>query len=210
MNEDIDYSIILPKDDKLTSIPLDMINRIAAGLEDPYDVASSYGYTRSQLDKLSQFPPFAQAIDQKRREFDESGITYKNKMKLFAENMADDLYQLAASPEASARTKLDALEYFTKAADLIPKQKQTAEDGPKFVVNINIPDIGNANVVATTLEHEELDFDPADFELLPTTESSSVSDEREVHRSSDRASGQHEDDSGDCEDSVPRSEDEGL
>lgn len=209
MNEDIDYSIILPKDDKLTSIPLDMINRIAAGLEDPYEVASSYGYTRTQLEKLSQFPPFKNAIDQKRREFDENGITYKNKMKLFAEYMADDLYAMAASPEASAKTKLDALEYFTKAADLIPKQKLSAEDGPKFVVNINIPDIGDADVT-TTLEHEELDFDPADFELLPTEKSGAISDERGVHRSSDRASGQHKDDSGDCEDSLPRSEDEGL
>jgi hypothetical protein len=181
---------------KLTSIPAEMIARIATGLEDDLTVAKFYGYSEDEYERLLKNVPFQKVLADKRNELESTGVTYRNKMKLFAEAMAEEVFATAMAQDSTFRAKLDAAEFFTKAGDLLPKQRTTELDAtPRFVVNINIPQIdANAAVYdpTKTVEHDEFslteldiefdmgiqDVEHTDAKLHPTEKPDSVSDER--------------------------------
>lgn len=156
------------------NVPLAMIERMASGLEDPRQIALEFGFTLAQFKTLTEYEPFQRAIERKRSELDAAGFTFKHKMKAYAEVLADELYQTAISSD-STRSKLDALEYFTRAADLMPKNRESGGDaGPKFVVNISIPQVD----VQTVNPEDVVEYDErnTDFELLPAQKSGGVPD----------------------------------
>jgi hypothetical protein len=187
---------------KLTSIPAEMIARIATGLEDDLTVAKFYGYTEDEYERLLKNVPFQKLIADKRNELEASGVTYRNKMKLFAEAMAEEVFQTAMAQDSSFRAKLDAAEFFTKAGDLLPKQKTSDMDvTPRFVVNINIPQIdANAAVYdptktidadegSTFLPEIEFDFDSdIDLDEIATDEQDNTDVELHTPKESDSIS----------------------
>lgn len=164
MSEDFDLEPYQrPNTLRLTQFPAEMIARIAAGMEDEYVVANYYGYSDDEYNRIKESPAFSRSVTDKRNELEASGVTYRNKMKLFAEAMAEEVFQTAMSADSSFRSKLDAAEFFTKASDLMPKANAQAasESAPRFVVNINIPqvDSGSTYDPLKTIDPAELDID---------------------------------------------------
>lgn len=125
----------------LKTIPFDFITRLASGLEDPITLAAEFGYSTGQYYRLMEFEPFTQAIDARRNEMFQQGLTFKSRMKIYAEMLADDVFATAIASTGTSQ-KLSALQYFSDAAEIMPKKNAApADSGPKFVVNINIPQV---------------------------------------------------------------------
>ena len=163
MSDDYELEYTPPRTQtlKLTQFPAEMIARIAAGMEDDLTVAKYYGYSEGEYERLQQAPAFQKTVADKRNELDASGATYRNKMRLYAEAMAEEVFATAMSQDSTFRAKLDAAEFFTKASDLMPKAnaQSTADSAPRFVVNINIPQVEDTDSrydPLKTISEEEL------------------------------------------------------
>jgi hypothetical protein len=122
------------------NVPQELIWHVAAGLEEPEDIAKRFGYEGDTWDRLRAHPPFQIAVKALQAEFELTGFTFKNKNRLMAGHMLEKLFVMANSPDASIGQVHEALRTFAKFADLEPKQeKAVADTGAKFSININLP-----------------------------------------------------------------------
>jgi hypothetical protein len=120
------------------SIPVDMLVQIALGQE-PGDVVSSrYGYSLQDWEVLKTLDWFKRDIERKREDLRASGITFKAKAQMMAEDLLADTYREAKKSESGA-FKLDTLKYLAKMADLEPRMTQTVPTGSGFSINIVLP-----------------------------------------------------------------------
>lgn len=101
--------------------PAQMIADIAAGLEDPVDIAFRYGYSATQYDLLEQHQPFVNAVLAVRAELEKGGHSVKVKSRAFAEHLAEKLFLRASQDVASSDLVLNALKVFAKLGDLEPR-----------------------------------------------------------------------------------------
>jgi hypothetical protein len=115
-----------------------MYGDLAAGIDDPYEVARRHGYSDEEYDTLQQQSWFTKAVASKRRELEANGFTFAAKMGMLAEDLLIQAY-VAAKNSESVSHKLDVAKYLTKIADLEPKQTAPGA-GSGFSITINIPD----------------------------------------------------------------------
>jgi len=136
-------------------VPLEMIAAIATGLEEPLDIAKRYGFDEESFGALCQWPPFVQSVDAKKAEFAATGITFRLKAALMAENLVEHLYVMALTSETTFMQKLDAAKFLTKVGDLEPKPSQNALQTEKFSIVINMPQQNSEKPVEIDLNGAE-------------------------------------------------------
>ena len=134
-----DSTDLLPEPGRLT-IPSEMVAEIAAGLEEPKDIAFRYGIVGQGWEELKNWAPFQNAVAAQRAEYEKSGFTFKMKARLLTEDVFDQAYKFAKSTETSLLQKLEFVKVGAKLADMEPKNTAQAASGPAFSITINLAD----------------------------------------------------------------------
>jgi hypothetical protein len=116
------------------------IFELASGIEEPAHVAKRYHYTEEAWQSLQQDESFKKVVEAKRTELQKSGYTFRLKAALAAEDLLDEVYLGAKSPDASLSAKLESFKYLTKIANLEPKEDKNAIAGPAFSIKIDLGD----------------------------------------------------------------------
>lgn len=123
-------------------VPPQLVWECAAGLEDPADVAARFGFTGAKWERLSQWPPFIQAVQAQRAEFERNGMTFRLKAGLMAEEMMSQMFKQAISNDSTILQKLSVFNSLVDVAGLKPDKKAVdanVQSAPKFSITINIP-----------------------------------------------------------------------
>jgi hypothetical protein len=122
------------------TVPSEMVAEIAAGLEEPKDIAMRYGIAGQAWDDLKNWTPFQNAVAAQKAEYEKSGFTFKVKAKMLTEDVFEDAYKRARSSDATLLQKLEFVKLGAKLADMEPKNTQAAPTGPAFSITINMGD----------------------------------------------------------------------
>lgn len=122
------------------TVPSEMVAEIAAGLEEPKDIAMRYGIAGQAWDDLKGWTPFQNAVAAQKAEYEKSGFTFKVKAKMLTEDVFEDAYKRARSSDATLLQKLEFVKLGAKLADMEPKNTQAAPTGPAFSITINMGD----------------------------------------------------------------------
>lgn len=120
------------------SIPPDMIEAIAMGLEEPVEIAARFGFAGARWTKLSNWAPFTSTVAAKRAEYAKNGVTFRTKSALKADMLADRVFIEAMQPSTNMSQKMAVLQYLTKVGELEPKEAKTASVGEGFSITINL------------------------------------------------------------------------
>ena len=122
-------------------IPPQLVWECAAGLEDPTVIASRFGFEGEKWDRLAQWPPFITAVQAQRSEFERTGMTFRLKAGLMAEEMMSQMFKQAISMDTTIMQKLSVFQALTDVAGLkAPKNAEVSNNAaPKFSITINIP-----------------------------------------------------------------------
>lgn len=123
------------------SIPPEMINAIAMGLEAPSEIAARFDIEGDRWERLLSWKPFLDAVATRKAEFESSGLTTRLKAALYAEMIQEQLLIGAMSSDASIAQKLAVYTEFVKVGDLIPQKKAAESAGgnaPAFTIQINL------------------------------------------------------------------------
>jgi hypothetical protein len=123
-------------------VPPQLVWECAAGLEDPDSIAARFGFTDAKWERLKQWPPFIQAVQQQRAEFERNGMTFRLKAGLMAEEMMSQMFKQAIANDTSIMQKLSVFNSLVDVAGLKPDKKAEAasvQSAPKFSITINIP-----------------------------------------------------------------------
>lgn len=126
-------------------VPAQLVWEVAAGLEDPAVVAERFGFTGLKWERLSQWGPFITAVQAQRSEFEKTGVTFRLKAGLMAEQMMDQMFKQAVSNDSTILQKLSVFNSLVDVAGLKPDKKAPVEasnQAPKFSITINIPQVG--------------------------------------------------------------------
>jgi hypothetical protein len=126
-------------------VPAQLVWECAAGVEDPALIAARYGFEGDKWERLSQWTPFIVAVQQQRAEFERTGITFRLKAGLMAEQMMDQMFKQAVSNDSTILQKLSVFNSLVEVAGLKPDKKaavDAAGQAPKFSITINIPQAG--------------------------------------------------------------------
>lgn len=145
-----------------TSIPADMVLRIAQGLEEPLEVASDHGYDEATYELLEQQDWFRSAIISKKNELERDGFVLKYKAGVYAENLMENVYSQARGEDVRLSDRLDALKYFSDIAGLKPKEAFAS--GPGFSITINMAD--GADISAPVFQPLEATTEMVEAEMV--------------------------------------------
>jgi hypothetical protein len=115
-----------------------MVAEIAAGLEEPRDIAFRYGIVGKAWDDLQKWVPFQNAVATQKAEFEKSGFTFKVKARVLTEDVFEEAYRHAKSNNTTLLQKLEFIKVGAKLADMEPKQNQQVAAGPGFSITINL------------------------------------------------------------------------
>jgi hypothetical protein len=132
-----DFNDLLPEPGKL-AISSEMVAEIAAGLEDPKDIAFRHGIAGKAWEDLKNWLPFQNAVAAQKAEYEKSGYTFKMKARLLTEDVFDQAYKYAKSTETSLLQKLEFIKLGAKLGDMEPKQTSQTQAGPGFSITINL------------------------------------------------------------------------
>jgi hypothetical protein len=118
-----------------------MLFYLALGREDELVVASRYGFSVEDYQRLSQLRPFQVALAAQRAQLDKDGITFQVMAAMQAAELRDKTWIQAMGPEVSLPQRLEALKTFAKLGNLEPKEvKGPAGAGTGFSIQINLGD----------------------------------------------------------------------
>ena len=127
-------------------VPAQLVWECAAGVEDPTQIAARFGFEGDQWARLSQWPPFIQAVQRQRAEFEREGVTFRLKAGLMAEQVMDQMFKQAVGTDSTILQKLSVFNSLVDVAGLKPEKKSAqqadASAAPKFSITINIPSAG--------------------------------------------------------------------
>jgi len=145
-----------------TNIKPSMIQRIAVGLDDPYEVAAEYGIDAQTLDRLTEQDWFANDLTARRDALKADGFHLRYKATQMFEVLMQRVYETANTSETNLADQLSTLKYFGEVAGVKPKEDKVQGSG--FQVNITIgapdpdaPDLSRANGVTQVVEVEDLE-----------------------------------------------------
>ncbi len=133
----------------LVDIPPEMVASIAMGMEEPDEIASRHGFTGTRWEKLKAWKPFNDTVAVQRAEFEKTGVTFRLKSAMKADMLADQVFVAAMGNTVPLGQKLSALQYFTRAGDLEPKDTGKVNNMDGFSISINL---GGAEPRTVTVE----------------------------------------------------------
>lgn len=120
--------------------PAQMIHDIAAGMEEPVEIAYRYGYTASEWAQLEENGPFRQAVAAARAELEKGGHAVRVKARWMTEVLLEDLFFKSKQQGVSIGQLQESIRVISRLGDLEPKPNApTGPAAPTFTVTINIP-----------------------------------------------------------------------
>lgn len=137
-----------------------LVTELALALNDPREVAESYGLTREAFKALIENPVFVAAYKRRREQMMEEGMSLRAKAGMIAEDSLATLRAIFNNVENPISARLDAIKVIIDVAGASGKNKaaQANEGGNNFTINIDLS--GGAPVVqsrrrGTLIEHDE-------------------------------------------------------
>ena len=125
----------------LPPVPPEMLFYLALGREDELVVASRYGFSVEDYNRLCELRPFQVALASQRAQLDKDGITFQVMAAMQAAELRDKTWMQAMGPEVPLSQRLEALKTFAKLGNLEPKEvKGPAGAGTGFSIQINLGD----------------------------------------------------------------------
>lgn len=121
------------------NIPHEMLLDIAAGMEEPVDIAFRYGFSASeyrQLEKNQQFLADIATIRAKREQSGEAAIA---KAGMMYDILAEKYFLRLMDNEISTSQLAQGVEAFAVLGNRKPKAKDAAVQGAQFSITFNIP-----------------------------------------------------------------------
>jgi hypothetical protein len=153
---------------QLVEISPKMVMEIALGVREPEDIAAEHGFSLTQWEDLKVVPSFIKQVEDKKLELKSSGVTFKMKAAVAAEDIMEDVYLKAKEEDSSFHVQLEALKFFARAAGLEAPAKEQSQAGSGFSVVINLGggktvQIGTSQ--GNTIEHDEIsvDYDSTEY-----------------------------------------------
>lgn len=116
-------------------------------------VFANHGYTQEQAVAVLSDPNFAKLLERVTKEVKENGVSFRNKVRMQAEDLLQHSYALATDPEVSSAVRLDAIKSTVKWAGLEPKEKDD-KGGAGGGLTLNISFAGQAP--QTVVKHEPI------------------------------------------------------
>lgn len=157
---------------QVVEVPPKMVLEISLGIREPADVAAEYGFSEDQWEMLKVLPSFVKQVEEKKLELRVSGVTFKMRSAIAAEDIMSDVYLKAKEVGSSFHTQLESLKFFAKAAGFEAPAKVEASTGSAFSITINLGGgktvhIGSAqqnqDVIDVESEPDSYDFDMAEI-----------------------------------------------
>jgi hypothetical protein len=134
--------LLLPTDSKYLDVPPELVLQVAAGLVDENQLATAYGYTLDEWEKLLSLPHFQKEVAAKRTEMEVNGYTRSMKTALKYDAISDRNFQLMMSTDDLA-LRLKYQRQLAEEANLMPKpQLATSDPNAAFArlqISIEIP-----------------------------------------------------------------------
>lgn len=100
---------------------------LALHMEDPEEVFARYHYTPDQAVELMESPGFTKLLARVSAEVRESGLSFRMKARVIAEDLLPHAHEMATDPRMSAAVRADLIKWAAKVAALEPKEGK--EDG---------------------------------------------------------------------------------
>lgn len=127
-------------------VPAQLVWECAAGAEDPDLIAARFGFEGDKWCRLQQWPPFIQAVQRQKAEFEREGVTFRLKAGLMAEQVMDQMFKQAVGTDSTILQKLSVFNTLVDVSGLKPDKKTTSQAdtnaAPRFSITINIPNTG--------------------------------------------------------------------
>jgi len=111
---------------------------VAMGLDDTETILDHFSLTPQQFEVISAHPLYRRELSEHIKDLRENGLSYKTKAKVMAEEYLLDLHSIVKSSLATQSTKLDAIKYVTKVAELEPVKGVEAAGNNTVNIQINI------------------------------------------------------------------------
>jgi len=123
---------------------------IALDIEDPVTVFARYNYEEDAAVALLNDSVFKKTVANYRNEIQTSGISFKLKAKIQAEDLLTHSYQLATDPDVPAAVRADMIKWTAKMAGHEPSTKESGGGGGgTFALNITFAQGGQTVLSAT-------------------------------------------------------------
>lgn len=110
---------------------------IALGVDQPWAVFGKYGVAEEQAAALSTNPAFMATVAKYQEELLASGVSFKLKAKIQAEDLLTHSYLIATDPEAPMSVRADLIKWTARVAGLEPKEEKGSGAGGGFTLNIS-------------------------------------------------------------------------
>lgn len=133
---------------KVRDLPPEFVLEVALGVEDEYDVAERYGYSREQFDILNGLKPFQIAVKKTRADLDKNGDMFRAKAHIMAEKVMDSGFAKAIDNTTPLKEVTEFLKTLASLADLAPKATLQAA-GSGFSINIVLPEVDKKTLDVT-------------------------------------------------------------
>jgi hypothetical protein len=93
---------------------------VMAGAEKAQEVFEKYKISHTAAVELLTNPLFQKQIEQYKAELETSGMSYRMKARVLAEDLLPEAYEIAKDPTYPAAVRADMIQWVTKVADLEP------------------------------------------------------------------------------------------
>lgn len=134
---------------KIRYLSPEFVLEVALGVEDDYDVAERYGYSREQYDVLAGLKPFQVAVKKTRSDLDKNGDMFRAKARIMAESVMDSGFAKAIDATTPLKETTEFLKTLANLADLVPKAALAAQAGPGFSISIVLPEVDRKTIEIT-------------------------------------------------------------
>lgn len=105
--------------------PPEMIFELALGRYDDLLIAARFGFSVEEYEQLASLKPFRLAVEAKRVELEQKGITETVMTAMQASELRNVAFVQAMGPDVSLAQRLEAVKLFAKLGGLEPKEDRT-------------------------------------------------------------------------------------
>ena len=127
---------------------------LALALDDADIIFKRYGYSPDEALALAQSLAFSTILERVMREVKESGMSFRAKARMQAEELLGHSFEIATDPNQSAAVRADLIKWTTKVGGLEPKEsKDDAKTGGGLTLSITFAGAAPQQVIST---HEQL------------------------------------------------------
>lgn len=131
---------------------------LALEMDAPLVVFSKYGFDEDAAREMLLNKPFIATVKKYKEEILESGISFKLKAKIQAEDLLTHSYAMAVDPTTPPAVRADMIKWTAKVAGLEPtpsKDQGTGGGGGQFQLNIQFHGQGPAVITPRVIEGEK-------------------------------------------------------